>query len=163
VSLSTSASIGKCDDIVIDPTESFGSGGRDWLAISWTVVNETAQSNNNTRLVATYLNSHYRSTSSLVTIPNRLVQVGVYQYKLTLTNFFGKSSSAVTRIEVIDSLILPRLAFAGPKSQSLYRYKAFVAYAVAVFPSCAQVSSRQLIYTYTVYLNGERVRDTLII
>ena len=115
VSLSTSAVVGICDDIVLDPTLSSGHGGREWKSVVWSIREpDTAQFNktahditfaNNTQKVIDHLNTYYQNTNDVVTIPQSLLTHGqTYNIRLSLTNALNEVGAATVQVEVLATL-----------------------------------------------------------
>jgi hypothetical protein len=151
VALVTAGKIGGCDSIVIDPTASVGSGGRQWKSVSWAVSGTgTKIFSQNLSTIAAYLKANYTTTAKLVTIPNSLLSYGTYAIGLTLTNFLGQSGFNQVSVVVSDSLVIPRLSIAGSTSVSMYRYQALSVFANASFPACVS-NPVSLVYTWSLF------------
>jgi len=71
VALSTAKTIGACDDIILDPTSSSGSGGRPWSKIKWIVTGSGATAAGAVA-VSDLLNTRYNiTTTSVIEVPKR--------------------------------------------------------------------------------------------
>jgi hypothetical protein len=91
--------VGSCDDIILDPTQSSGHGGRDWFSVLWRVVDSTKRKSDllpytnltQIALIQQFLQAEYASSNSLIRVPNRLITPGyTYSISLTLMNFLGQ-------------------------------------------------------------------------
>jgi hypothetical protein len=155
VSLSSSTSVGSCDDIILDPTGSSGAGGRTWHTVLWTVADADTNNPNNTiaEPVETYLNAIYGDGDTLATIPNEYLTEGyTYAISLTLTNFLTTSSTSSVSVEVTTSSNTPQLSIAGPASLVKYRNQSINLFAVASIPTCAgSVANLGISYDWKVY------------
>ena len=114
VILSSPAHIGSCSDLIIDPTGSFGNGGRAWATMRWAVYTDNTNGNNGIE-VKDFLNKNFNSTSNLVVIPRRLLHTGVsYTVTLYVTNFLGASSmSSSVSTTVNDDPTVPVVSIYG--------------------------------------------------
>ena len=167
VSLSSSKTIGSCDDMIVDPTGSVGHGGREWSRVLWRIVDETTPGNTSlTDPINEYLNNNNTDTPIItptafgsdarVTIPNELLEPGfTYSVSLELTNFLGMSGIAEVRVTVDIYANTPALSIAGPSPLVKYRYEEISLRAVAKISSCAgEVSTMGLTYTWKIYLGS---------
>jgi hypothetical protein len=72
VSLLSPSVVGYCDDLIIDPTQSIGHGGRLWVSMKWLVLDLTRKKN--ATAITKFLNDKkMSSTSDLITIPNSMI------------------------------------------------------------------------------------------
>ena len=86
ISLSSSQTVGPCDEILLDPTASTGQGGRQWADLKWT-VSGTAPINA-IQNISAYLNKNYRDTYSVVRVPvSMLTYEATYMVELKVMNF----------------------------------------------------------------------------
>lgn len=152
VFLSTFKTASDCDiSLVIDPSATFGSGGRIWKSTSWSVQ---SSANSDVSAMLQVLNSY--SISSPIFIPYELFQSGIYTFTLFVSNFFGLSAFASVDVDIVVGNISPSLfvSFDGPSFRSTYRYEEFVVSATAALPKCS--SSTKVVYSWSVY------KDTLL-
>ena len=165
VSLSSSKSVGSCDDIIMDPTGGSGHGGRNWRSVSWAVQDGEQNNPNHTAMVPiqNYLNENYATGSVLTTIPNELLTQGsTYYISLTLTNFMLKSSTAALYVSVTTNAATPQLSIAGPSMIIKYRSQDINLFAVATIPKCAgDVSNEGISYVWKVY-RGPTFEDAIV-
>ena len=152
VSLSAPTTIGRCDVIEIDPSTSFGQGSRDWANISWSCVASDPLLNMSASGITAHLNAGYRDdTSSVVEIPNTLLEAGDYTFSLTLTNFLGAKSIGTVPVKVSSSSGIPKVSVAGSPTRSMFRWQSINLFGVASVPECAVNSSKALKYTWKVF------------
>ena len=155
VSLSTASTIGSCDDLILDPTASSGSGGRPWSKVQWVVSGSGAPAAD-AATVSAYLNSHYNtSTSKVAVVPRRLFTPGgSLTITLLLQNFLGVLSASASAITISSSASIPRVNIAGSSQVSIYRSDTLQLFASAAAPSCGNISSLALTYSWRVYIDA---------
>jgi hypothetical protein len=150
VSLSTSGSIRSCDDLVIDPSGTTGSGGRSWKSVSWTVTGSGVNATTVTALNS-YLTTNYNSgTTNLVTLPSSYLEAGTYTVQLQVMNFLDQSGTAEAVISVADSDNLYSVSIAGPSTVLTYRWQSLSLFAVANAQTCSG-STTSLTYSWSLY------------
>jgi hypothetical protein len=151
-SLSTSSSIGPCDDIIIDPTSSSGKGGRPYTIVSWSLKGEGVLiTPTNLTDIAEFLNSNYSSIDDLVNIPNYYLSSGLYHFYLNIMNWMNQESIVISTVEVTSVALTPRVSFAGPSSVISLRSTLLSLFTVAEVPSCAGNVNYRFFYEYQVY------------
>jgi len=84
------ALISGCDDFIIDPSLSSGSGGRAWIGFTWSVTYETAFTSGAATAIEAALNAYGPTTATSMSIPQALLSSARYTVSLTLKNFFGE-------------------------------------------------------------------------
>ena len=158
VFLVSPALVGSCDDILVDPTGSFGNGGRPWKTVLWAVRligNWTVETQSLTlHLNAVSGNRNVFDATQLVTIPRILrgVYNGSVTITLTLTNFLGQSSQGTVLVSISSLNAVPRLTVPGPAILYKYKWQPISLIAVATIPACAgAVSSQGITYAFKVY------------
>jgi len=162
VSLSSSAIIGSCDDIVLDPTASTGNGGRPWFAVEWKVSvpgkNESLYSQMlvpmNMYLNTVSAGSYMYDGTQLVSLSRNYFRSfnGTLLISLTLNNFMGKWSVGSVSVTVSSLAAVPRLSIPGPAVIVKYRWQPISLTAVATIPACAgAVSEMAITYVWKVY------------
>jgi len=146
----SSPQIFSCDKITIDATGSYGSAGRAWKSIVWSV---TRSDGNSTDLLIDYLNLYFPSTSSLISIPSNstLVQVGVYTFYLKLENIFGKSSISSIFVNVIEPISIPQVSISGPSVVSFTRPNVLSLFSLGSLFVCGKELDGALVYSWKVY------------
>lgn len=146
VSLSASAAISFCTDLILDPTQSTGQSGRNWLSVTWEVTGGGNSGN-----ITTFLNTMFPSTISLVKIPSGLLRVDTYTIALTVQNFLLQSSIGVAKIVVLGDSSIPTLSIAGAKLVTIKRPQPLSLFALASPSSCAANSTSNFFYSWNVY------------
>lgn len=161
VSLSAPTLVGGCNDIVIDPTQSSGQGGRSWAQLSWSLVVQgnplITQANVNS--IVSMLTSQYSSTSGLATVPNNLLKDGTYVISLSLTNFLGAMSVGSVSVTFSKATVIPSLSIAGPSVVQVSRWQPVTVFAVATVPKCGNIS-KYFSYSWGIFSNGVQVNGT---
>ena len=152
VALSTAKTIGPCDDIVLDPTASSGSGGRLWRKVEWLVSGSGAPANS-IRAITAFLNAFYNaSTSSVIRVPKSLFSPpGTLTITLSLESFLRASSLATKTITLLSSASIPRVKISGAGQVSMYRKDVLRLFASAANSACGNATSSALSYSWKVY------------
>jgi hypothetical protein len=151
VSLSVSATFRTCDNIVMDPSGTVGQAGRDWASVSWTVSASNVVNVSIVARIQSLLSADYTGgTSSLVTIPSSYLGAGTYTFMLRVTNFLGRSGTALVTTTVVAQDDLFSVSIAGPSTVLMYRWQTLNLFAVANAQTCSK-SVTSLTYTWSVY------------
>ena len=144
-SLSFSSKISPCDDLVLDPTGSYGRGNRNWLDVSWTVLKFDTIEND----IQRFLNANYLSTSDIIVIPKDLLEEdATYSISLALTNFLKQKAIFTAKITVGDDST-PNFNILGSKVIKRFRWQSINLRSNVNFPSCFRPSSFS--YKWKVY------------
>lgn len=151
VSLSAPSKVAVCDGISLDPTSSTGSGGRKWKQIKWSVTAKgdhiTAK---NISALASYLNKF--GVDNLVYIPNKFLSPGFFTISVSLKNFFNKTSTTMTTIQVTNSGVTPSVSIAGPTKIAQYRWQSLSLFVVVNASSCSgNTATPSFTYTWTAF------------
>ena len=156
VALSTDATIGSCDDIVLDPTASSGSGGRPWSKVQW-MVSGSAELAADAKAISHFLNTHYNtSTKWVIRMPKSYyTSSGSLLITLLLQNFLGVSSASASTITISSNASIPRVTIAGPGQVTIFRSDSLQLFASASVPSCVNVSSLALTYSWKVFIDQD--------
>ena len=96
VMLSLPTQCGACNDLNIDLSASTGNGGRPWTSVVWDVQ----AANGGTKVILAYLDSNYDMIANTVIIPRGLLLSTTYSFGVTLTNFFGSSTTQTSVVTV---------------------------------------------------------------
>ena len=99
VMLSLPTQCGACNDLNIDLSASTGNGGRPWTSVVWDVQ----AANGGTKVILAYLDSNYDMIANTVIIPRGLLLSTTYSFGVTLTNFFGSSTTQTSVVTVSGS------------------------------------------------------------
>ena len=140
--------------LVIDPSATYGSGGRAWKYIDWDV---DAILDSDVSDILAVLNAS--PISSTISIPREFLLNTTYTFTLLVTNFFGLSAFASVDVEVsaeIGSRDI-HVVFDGPSFRGVYSYEEFVASAFAVLPECSSTSV--VTYSWKLYKDTLYVED----
>jgi hypothetical protein len=164
VSLSTSAVIGACDSVSLDPTQSSGQAGRDWLSVSWTVSGSSAVSAavSNFTAIENLLNTQYAFTNKVVTVSNNFLTPGyLYTFTLTLTNFLGEYATQSASVTMSATKFVAQVRITGPMTVSTFRSSSLALYSLTTMPACADTttgsagsSSTSLLTIWKLYREG---------
>ena len=153
--LSTAKTIGSCDNILLDPTASTGSGGRPWKSVVW-YVSGTGSSANSAPTLTSFLNTHYNSTTALITIPSASFKPGgSLTFFLFLENFLGASSAAMKTVTILANATIPTVKITGSGQVSTFRNEILRLFASASVSACANTTSLILTYSWRVYENAK--------
>ena len=144
VIISSPAHLSSCEDLILDATGSYGSGGRPYTSVLWTVSAFTSGANGvvvnlNSSAIQLYLNEF--STTNQVYIPITVLSssltVASYTITLLLTNFLGRSASTTKTVSVSTSPAVPSLRIIGPSYQSIETSSPLTILSAATQSSCA--------------------------
>ena len=155
-----------CDNIILDPTSSFGNAGRDWLSVQWSASGVTVPNQNST-LLGAYLNQNYPDVRYLVTIPNTLLALSektrFWEITLQLTNFLGQTSTATQRVSIrYDTESMPSVAVVGIQNAPFYRWQNLDLFAQSELSVCGNLSAATPVaYKWSVY-RGTRLQQQLV-
>ena len=141
VRLSSTTEVSTCDDLELDPTQSYGSAGREWTAVEWdvTVEDTSAVTADNLENLNHVLNSEYgSSTARLAVVARRYLILGTsYTFRLKLTNHLGRSNAVAVTVAVQnEGYYSPKLLLVGPTPPLLYAENSISIFADASYPSC---------------------------
>ena len=140
----------KTDALVLDASSSFGSGGRPWKSIVWTVTANTTVEN--TDSLQNYLNS-LNDVSSPISIAHSMLNEVVYTFTLRLLNFFQSSSGEISyasvEVDATSTLPIPTITFDSPGFQRVYTYDELSVSVSLTLPSCLETS--EIVYRWKVF------------
>ena len=173
ISLSVPAEVFECDPVIqLDPTGTYGSCGRDWAHILWSVsaVCEKltcTMSTISTTALINFLNANYSSTDAIVEIPtsNELIpSIGDYSFTLSVTNILGQTSVLTKVISVIASEVKPSVKISGPPSISILRPNKLTLLSIASAVVCGVQSDEisSVSYTWKVFKGVQIVSSAVI-
>ena len=155
--VTASREISACDDIIVDPTNSIGSGGRSWVSVQWFVEFTSVPSGTTVDYIAraasiaSMLNADYSSTRVFATVPNRLLATGTVQFTLRLANYLGGVSQASVQTVILPATVAPSVTIGGPRLILMPRSQQVFLRAAAKVPVCAGAISPALTYTWMLY------------
>lgn len=142
--------LGVCDNLTLDATTTYGSGGRAWSSASFSVAVDSDVSADLSSIRA--LLSGMLDVTRVHTLPGRLFNFSTnYYFTVVVTTFLGgtgRASVAVMR----NSTGLPQLAILGAASRTVAPADAVVLSAYAEPSPCGPAaSSMALTYRWKVY------------
>ena len=146
VQIAAAARSSYCDDLILDPTGSAGSGGRNWLKVQWNAY----FSNISNVELSNYLNTHYRTTDSQVVVPARLLSVGSLNIELLLENVFSKASISSVKINILQLPYVASVSISGPKFATIRRESPLELSASLSLSSC---SNSPIMFNKTVVVS----------
>jgi hypothetical protein len=111
--LKVPAKVSLQSNLVIDPSTTTGSGGRNWASIYWSVTSNTGDDDINGEF-AEYLNNQ-ADISRRIIVPKFLL-VNSYSITLTVTNFLEVSDTRTVLVSVTDDPCLPTVTIKGASS-----------------------------------------------
>ena len=139
-----------CDDLTIDASPSYGNGGRDYSAVSWTF--SSSSSSANVSEVLALLPNTTRLLSAPVKIPKNLLVAGTMTFTLSLRNFLGQSGAATAVVYVIAGKAIPTVSILGSYNV-IMKASAALSVQTKTTPSACATSST-VIYAWTVLLGN---------
>ena len=167
--MSSSPAISACDDLLLDPTNAQGSGGRPWISVIWNITGATSSAVNLNKLLnrfktlSSWLNQHYADTSQVIKVPNHYLNASItYSISLTLVNFLMQSSTSSVSVTVASSdatIFIPQVRIYGPNAL-LYRWMAISFYATVSLPPCFPPGGNlSYSYSWSLYSNLQFVSN----
>ena len=157
VSLSAPSTASVCNDLILDPTSSYGRGGRPWKSVSWVV-----SGSGNVSAIYSILTSKYNDTVNIIRIPQTFLSTGTLTVSLIITNFLGASSGTTVSVDVQVTEDIPTVRIDGPSVISIYRWQPLQLFVNASVSSCVPISSGELTYDWKVFRNGLKYESTLV-
>ena len=116
-----------CDvSLLLDVSDSSGSGGREWLSVVWTVVGANGSFNT---MIADFMNfklkwfhCHYGDLDcNAIPISLFKTEFGVFSFYLTLTNFLNVSSTSSFSVRYFSEMLLsPVVTLFGPVNNNFH-------------------------------------------
>lgn len=140
--------IAPCDNVTIDASQSIGSGGRDWVNVTWSV---TATSGPTASLLSVLLSVGV-DLYSPITIPRSFIGDGEYTFVLTVKNYLGQRGTVIATFTYGTNINSPSLRIVGDSSTTIKSSEVLTIYTSAKVSSCA--TSNVIIYDFQVLLNG---------
>jgi Leucine-rich repeat (LRR) protein len=105
VGVNAPAILNKKDDILIDPSTSYGGCGRPWTSVSLLISSDGPFNKTLLNLLyVTPFNADLQLRGKLL-IPGGLLPPAHYQFSLMLTNFLGLTASKTVNLQVHDPLL----------------------------------------------------------
>ena len=157
--MSVPSSVGPCDDVIIDATGSYGSGGKPWSDVQWKITSSLTGAMD----LNSFLNQNCTDVTNLVTIPNKfLFRTNKYTLYLTLTNVFGISSSVSQQFHVMSmsDAKKPQVSILGPPIITRYRWQTIQLKASAQIVQCGVVTPGNIDYDWKFY-QGFQLLNTI--
>ena len=144
-SLNTAPSVGLCDNVILDATQSSGNAGKDWTSVSWLVRAADPSLTTFSSYLnpwTSFLNSYHASVKEFILLPKSIsgsklplnMQVMII---LTLSNHLGLSASTSTSFLLRNETLVPNLRIGGPVLLRKMRSEALSLFALASIPACA--------------------------
>lgn len=151
VAITNPSSVGSCSDVVLDLTNSFGSGGRPWKSTVFTV--QTTPLDVNATALTYFLNNMYRISPPTSISADLLVPQTLYTITVRLCNFLDGCSSSSTRVAVEQSASAPVVTILGQPNRNVYARDGFSVVSKAVVATCnGTAPSPNLVYSWRVAL-----------
>jgi hypothetical protein len=160
--LKTLEVIAICDDILLDPTGTTGSGGRAWKSAVWSVTAQglpVLPGGKGTAKIESFLNQYFATPESVARVPNAMLNASdlyttsTYTFSLTITNFLLQTAVVKKTVLVSNGVgtAIPNLLLFGA-DVATFRWKPVNILAVANFPGCVQnPSSLPFYFSWKVY------------
>ena len=157
VSLSGSRSIGRCDDVVINPTNSYGYGNRQWSNVTWYVFVGDGTGGEVDASTQQFLRTNYSSdTRSIVTVPNSILQWGAtYTFQLRVINRFGLDAAASISINIGSDFLQTSVTISGPYIRKVERWQTLYLSASANLPACVSAENKTMTFKWKVYIESQ--------
>lgn len=146
------ASVGSCDNVTVDTTQTSGNGGRAWAKAVWTV--SALSGNGDVASILRVLNRFNRDVIRVYVIPRALFGSGTYSISLSLTNFLQVTSTASNVINALSNPNIPKVNILGGAAVTTYANKALTVYSSVSFSSCVDTSNTKMQYTWQLRQGG---------
>jgi hypothetical protein len=152
ISISTSNIIGGCDSIILDLSNSYGSGGKPWKHILFTVTSTDMIS---ASIIEQFLNNNY-IISPPTSIQSYLFNNGYnYTFKVDVCNFINICGSGITDIVVLSSTDIPVAIINGPHTRQIISNEQFTIHSTAYTSTCnGKRTTTGLTYNWHIYNNN---------
>jgi REJ domain len=143
-----------CDDFFIDASASYGSGGRPFTSIIWTVLSDTASNLPALQAELNKYNATHRADLPVLVKSASLVPA-TYTFLLRLTNFLGVSSTASVNV-LVKQTSFPLVEILSSSFKTVSAAGVLDLQSVTVPSVCAPggVSSPPLLYSWSVTKEG---------
>jgi len=156
VSIATSLQIGGCNPIVLDLSDSSGSGERDWKDIYFEVTSSDVESAIN---IQRFLHDNYKMSPPTKIPASYYVKGTSYTFIVTLTNIFKKSSSSTITISISQSESMPVAHIVGLPMRYIKSMDVLQLSTIAYTTTCSNSgesvqSTVDIEYSWKVFLNN---------
>ena len=147
-------SLGSTFNLTLDPTASYGNGGRLYAAVVWTVSAISYGDPDiilDTTVVEDYLNavSSVYQVSTPINIVGSSLSTASYTFTLTLTNFLGLSASQTVLVTATGSPDVVQVSIIGPSYKTIVASSPLQLQSIAGLSHSASKSST-VVYTWTL-------------
>jgi hypothetical protein len=147
VKISVPASIGSCDSLLLDVSESSGYGGRKWKSSSVSVLSTST----NTTALVQFIGSSNFTLVPPTSIPSKVLFKGYsYTFTVTLCNFLGGCAQGSSTTVVLNQVI-PFVSVAGTQTQYVLRSDALTFSSSAFTANCdGSLTTSYLSYSWSL-------------
>ena len=158
VVVSAPSTLGACTNLTLDATGSYGSGGRLYTSVVWTVTTtSTGTAAMSASAIQTYLNTMSTSyqVSQPITVDSSRLPKAIYSITLVLTNFLGLSSSKSLIVVQTADRDIPSLSIIGPLYQTIVASQPLSILSAASISACSSTAAASAVkYTWSVRSSG---------
>ena len=155
----------RCANLTIDPTGSYGNGGRPYNEVRWRVKADSPSTSTAAFLEA-YLNSFSEryEVSRTVLLQSKWLALSTYSITLSLTNFLGTTGVKTVVVATSTDSNLPRLSIQGPSYVTHQRAQLLSINSLAQFSACVDATAASsLRYSWTVQLSTATTEDKTLL
>jgi len=142
-----------CDDVILDPTLSYGSGGRRWTVVQYSVTKTTNAGTEDATDIVAYLESFGTTTAQQLPISQDFLSSATYTITLTAENFLGKTGFDSVSFSLDDNPNLPLMNILGAQVISKNPDAELELFTTTTLATCSEEES-SLSFQWTVYLDG---------
>ena len=146
--LNAPSTMSSCDNVTIDATSTAGRVGREWSGVSWQVTSSAGSAGQITDLLA----SKGTDLTKRIIVPATYFSTATYSISLTVTNYFGKSSSATALTTKNANPNQPMLTVLGSSYLVIKPNQPTTIRSSTRFATCAEYVI--ISYSWSVRLNG---------
>jgi hypothetical protein len=152
VSLVVPTSLNQLDDVLIDPTQSTGAGGRPWQTAQLSIQSSTPV--NSTLFQELYLGpfNAEKTLNRVFIVPGGALAPGRYQFTLQVVNFLSQAAQTTATVQITAEEAVPRVSILGPSVFSISANDSIYLQSY-VQPGSYSLNS-SLTYTWSVTLNN---------
>ena len=128
--------------LLLDLTESIGSGGKNWEKIEIKVTSDSSNSFNSIQNLQDFLDTSYTINPPTYISSNYFASNYYYLFSITLCNFLNKCSIGIKNIYVSNRNNIPSLQILGSSIvQNFYRYQELQLISIVDYIECNDDSS----------------------
>ena len=159
--ISGAETVGPCQNVTLDFSETSGHGGRPFAQLLWFVY--VQNDGNSSSAILSRLQAISNDILTFVVLPSSELEFTEYTLTAVATNIFNVTSSSSFRFTVSPNVLLPQLSIQGGADVTLTARDEVVVHSFGASSSCTEAdsltSSSRFTYAWFVYLDGQLQED----